>query len=85
MTAAIEYTLANHLAAMIVLGTGGAGSGGKIVTQGQLLGIYAGKAVLVYHMCLVGDTHTHTQSHIKGQCHHCGNAGLFCGRLQQDL
>ncbi len=44
VTAAIEYTLANHLSAMIVLGTGGAGTGGKVITQGQLLGIYAGKA-----------------------------------------
>lgn len=44
---------------MIVLGTGGAGSGGKIVTQGQLLGIYAGKAVLAYHMCLARHTHKH--------------------------
>jgi len=43
VTAAIEYTLANHLSAMIVLGTGGAGTGGKIITQGQLLGIYAGE------------------------------------------
>ncbi len=43
MTAAVEYTLANHLSAMIVLGTGGAGTGGKIITQGQLLGIYAGE------------------------------------------
>ncbi len=43
VTAAIEYTLANHLSAMIVLGTGGAGTGGKVITQGQLLGIYAGK------------------------------------------
>ena len=43
VTAAIEYTLANHLSAMIVLGTGGAGTGGKVITQGQLLGIYAGE------------------------------------------
>ena len=43
VTAAIVYTLANHLAAMIVLGTGGAGTGGRIITQEQLLGIYAGK------------------------------------------
>ncbi|DBB05374.1 TPA: hypothetical protein ACH3X3_010590 [Trebouxia sp. C0006] len=47
VTAAIEYTLANHLSAMIVLGTGGAGTGGKVITQGQLLGIYAG--ILVCH------------------------------------
>ena len=43
VTAAIEYTLANHLSAMIVLGTGGVGTGGKVITQGQLLGIYAGE------------------------------------------
>ena len=43
VTAAIEYSLANHLACMIVLGTGGADNGGHIVTQGQLLGIYAGQ------------------------------------------
>ena len=47
VTAAIEYTLANHLSAMIVLGTGGAGTGGKVITQGQLLGIYAGNTVHV--------------------------------------
>ena len=47
VTAAIEYTLANHLSAMIVLGTGGAGTGGKVITQGQLLGIYAGNKVHV--------------------------------------
>lgn len=48
MTAAIEYSLANHLACMIVLSTGGADNGGHIVTQGQLLGIYAGACVCVY-------------------------------------
>ena len=45
VTAAIEYSLASHLACMIVLGTGGADNGGHIVTQKQLLGIYAGKAI----------------------------------------
>ena len=45
VTAAIEYSLANHLACMIVLGTGGADNGGHVVTQGQLLGIYAGKTM----------------------------------------
>ena len=46
VTAAIEYSLANHLACMIVLGTGGAGNGGHVVTKGQLLGIYAGKTAM---------------------------------------
>lgn len=48
VTAAIEYSLANHLACMIVLGTGGAGTGGHVVTQGQLLGIYAGAAFVFF-------------------------------------
>lgn len=50
VTAAIEYSLANHLACMIVLGTGGAGTGGHVVTQGQLLGIYAGAAFVFFSM-----------------------------------
>lgn len=46
VTASIEFTLANHLVAMIVLATGGAGTGGHVFTQGQLLGIYAGTQLL---------------------------------------
>lgn len=46
VTASIEFTLANHLVSMIVLGTGGAGTGGHVFTQGQLLGIYAGLHLL---------------------------------------
>ena len=42
VTASIDYTLANQLAAMILLGTGGADGGGRVLTSAQLLGVYAG-------------------------------------------
>jgi hypothetical protein len=37
VTASIDFTLANHIAAMILLGSG------RVLTHSQLLGIYAGK------------------------------------------
>eukprot|EP00891_Asterochloris_glomerata_P001109 jgi/Astpho2/1109/e_gw1.00020.5.1_t len=43
VTAAIEYTLANHIAAMVLLGTDGA----RVFTQAELLGVYA--AILICH------------------------------------
>jgi len=36
VTASIDFTLANHIAAMILLGSG------RVLTPSQLLGIYAG-------------------------------------------
>eukprot|EP00887_Chlorella_sp_A99_P005312 scaffold1.g5312.t1 len=48
VTAGIDFTLANFLATIISLGTGGAqDENAWVATQGQLLGIYAG--VLVVH------------------------------------
>ena len=41
MTAAIAFTLTNHLAAMVLLGGGGLGSGYQF-TSAQLLGVYGG-------------------------------------------
>eukprot|EP00891_Asterochloris_glomerata_P002201 jgi/Astpho2/2201/Aster-03190 len=46
VTAAIEYTFANHVSAMVLLSTGGA----TVFSQGQLLGVYT--AVLVCHAFL---------------------------------
>lgn len=41
VTAAIAFTLTNHLAAMVLLGGGGLGSGYQF-TSAQLLGVYGG-------------------------------------------
>ncbi len=42
LTSVIAYTQANQMANMILLGTGGALSGGYAVTNAELLGIFAG-------------------------------------------
>ncbi|KAK9801877.1 hypothetical protein WJX73_006005 [Symbiochloris irregularis] len=41
LTSVIAYTMANQIASMVLLGTGGALAGGHVVTNAQLLGIYA--------------------------------------------
>ena len=43
ITASIVFSMANHVAAMILLATGGAGTG-YVLTEPQLLAVYAGGA-----------------------------------------
>ena len=47
VTASIDFTLANHIAAMILLGSG------KVLTHSQLLGVYAGRMLQsLFRMCV---------------------------------
>ena len=42
LTSVIAYTMANQVASMVLLGTGGALAGGHVISPAELLGIYAG-------------------------------------------